>query len=93
MTEYKKLGLERCVKCKFKKMCDSCDVRTERENIVIDTINDYIAMNGYNPSVNDIAKELGVSKSNAHVALTRMANKGIIAYGDGKCNIIRVLTI
>lgn len=90
MTEYKQYSLE-CQKCGHKKMCKQCDNRASREKIIIDTINNYITTHGYCPSINDIAREIGIHKSNAHVILTRMADKGYIAYGKGKNNIIRVL--
>lgn len=90
MTEYKQYSLE-CQKCKNKKRCAECDILAEREKIVCDVINQYISSNGYCPSVNDIAKELGIQKSNTHTMLTRMANKGYITYGKGKHNIIKVL--
>ena len=72
-------------------MCAECDILAAREKIICDVINNYIAMHGYCPSINDIVKEIGISKSNTHLMLTRMADKGYITYGKGKNNIMRVL--
>lgn len=90
MTEYKSLSLE-CVKCGNKKSCEQCDIREEREKIIIDVVNDFVSTHGYSPSIDYIAKEIGISKSNTHLMLTRMASKGYITYGGGKKGIIRVL--
>lgn len=90
MTEYKSLGLE-CVKCGHKKLCEQCDIREEREKIIIDVVNNFVSTHGYSPSIDYIAKEIGINKSNAHFALSRMAVKGYITYGGGKKGIIRVL--
>ena len=90
MTEYKEYSLE-CQKCKHKKMCAECDILAEREKIIIDVINNYIAIHGYSPSINNIVKAIGISKSNTHLMLTRMADKEYITYGNGKHGTIRVL--
>ena len=90
MKNYKEYSAE-CVKCGHKKKCEDCDNRAEREQIIIDVINNYIGTHGYCPSINDIVKEIGIHKSNAHVMLTRMADKGYIVYGNGKHGNIRVI--
>lgn len=90
MTKYKQYSLE-CQKCKHKKLCADCDVLAEREKIVCDVINNFIATHGYSPSINDISKEIGVLKTATHTMLTRMADKGYIVYGNGKHGNIRVL--
>lgn len=90
MTDYKEYSLE-CQKCVHKKMCEECDNRAEREQIIIDVINNYIATHGYCPSINDISKEIGIQKTATHTMLTRMADKGYIVYGNGKHGNIRVI--
>lgn len=90
MTKYMEYSLK-CQKCGHKKMCEECDIRTEREQIIIDVINNYKAQTGYCPSINDISKEIGVRKTATHTMLTRMADKGYIVYGNGKHGNIRVI--
>ena len=90
MTEYKQYG-EECTKCKNKRLCEECDIREERERIILDVIENHIKIYGYSPSINYIAKEIGICKSNAHTALKRMAENGYITYGTYKHGIIRVL--
>ena len=90
MTEYKQYSGE-CIKCGNKRLCEECDNRAAREKIIIDVIKKHIDIYGYYPSVDYIAKEIGIHKSNTHTILTRMADKGYIAYGNGKKGIIRVL--
>lgn len=90
MTEYKQYSLE-CKKCKHKKMCAECDILAEREKIICDVINNYINTHGYSPSINDISNEIGIRKTATHTMLAKMADKGYIAYGQGRHGVIRVI--
>lgn len=50
---------------------------------ICDFVNDYYKMNRKSPSVNEIAKGVGVAKTTSYRYLVEMNEKGIISY-DGK---------
>ena len=50
---------------------------------ILETINDYYFKMHYMPSVNDIAKTFGISKSTAHRYLIDMDGRGMLSYKSG----------
>ena len=67
---------------------------TKRQKHLLDTIRNFIALEGYAPSVREIASAAGLSSpATVHEHLTNLRGKGYITFEDGRVRTVEVVNL
>lgn len=66
--------------------------RQNREQMILDFINEYLTSNGYPPSVREICAGVGLSSpSSVHDYIKRLEEKGLLIKGESKTRALKVV--
>lgn len=65
---------------------------TKKQKFILDFIHDFIAAHGYSPSVEEIARGVGLkSKATVHAHLKKLQEKGFIRAGENRARSIELI--